>query len=353
MNNTALVYDETCLRHDAGPGHPECPERLQHIVAALRQAGLWDACLQVPARLAATDDLLRVHSADHIDRIDHLSGMGGLVPETPDTVVSAATFRCASLASGGVTAAVDAVVDGPAANALCLHRPPGHHAERAQAMGFCYFNHVAVGARYAQKRHGLGKIAIIDWDVHHGNGTQHAFYERDDVLTISLHQEGCFPPGYSGAEDRGAGAGEGFNINIPLLPGGGHAAYEYAMARMVEPAIRRFDPDLIIVASGFDAGGFDPLARMLLHSESYRALARRVLALADAHCDGRVVVVHEGGYAESYVPFCVHAVVEELAGESMNIEDPALALFQAQQPNARVTALQQTLIDEMADAHGL
>jgi acetoin utilization deacetylase AcuC-like enzyme len=191
---------------------------------------------------------------------------------------------------------------------------------------------------------------VVDWDVHHGNGTQAIFYERSDVLTISLHQENCFPPGYSGAEDMGRGQGEGWNLNIPLLPGAGHDAYLYAMDRLVMPMLDRFRPDVIVVASGLDANAVDPLARMQLHSETYRAMTARMKEAAARHCGGRLVMVHEGGYAESYVPFCGLAIVEELAGVRTAVADPMLELIQAQQPSARFAAFQRSLLDEQAHA---
>jgi len=184
--------------------------------------------------------------------------------------------------------------------------------------------------------------------VHHGNGTQSIFYERDDVLFISLHQEGCFPPGYGGAEDRGAGKGLGYNINVPLLPGSGHDAYLYAMDRIVEPALERFRPDLIVVSSGLDANGADPLARMLAHAGTFKAMTERLLALADRHCGGRLALVHEGGYAEAVVPFCGAAIMEALSGTASDIVDPTREMFEAWQPNARQCAFQRQLIDEMA-----
>jgi len=193
---------------------------------------------------------------------------------------------------------------------------------------------------------------VVDWDVHHGNGTQSIFYDRSDVLTISLHQEACFPPGYSGQEERGVGAGLGYNINIPLLSGGGHDAYLYAMERIVVPALDKFAPEMIIVASGLDANAVDPLARMLLHSESYRLMTKFMKQVANKHCGGRLAIVHEGGYSEAYVPFCGLAIAEELTDERTSVVDPMLELVMAWQPNARFAAFQRGLIDEMAISYG-
>jgi acetoin utilization deacetylase AcuC-like enzyme len=229
-----------------------------------------------------------------------------------------------------------------------MSRPPGHHCLPDQGLGFCLLANISIAVEAAIAKHGIKKVAVLDWDVHHGNGTQTIFYERDDVLTISLHQEGCFPPGYSGADDRGAGKGEGYNINVPLLPGGGHEAYMYAMERIVTPAIESFEPELIVVACGLDANCVDPLGRMLAHTGTFQALAEQTMALADRFAENRIVMVHEGGYAESAVPFCVHGILEVLCGEKSDVEDPTREICELWQPNERVTALQRQLIDEMA-----
>ncbi|MNP21412.1 Histone deacetylase-like amidohydrolase [compost metagenome] len=219
-------------------------------------------------------------------------------------------------------------------------------------MGFCMLANIPVAIEAAKARHGLGKVAVIDWDVHHGNGTQAVYYNRPDVLTISLHQEGCFPPGYSGAEDRGEGAGLGANINIPLLAGSGHEAYLEAMQRIVIPALERFEPELILVACGFDANAVDPLARMLLHSDSFRAMTRLVREAAERLCHGRLVLVHEGGYAEAYVPFCGLAVMEELSGIRTDVADPLRDFITLQQPGEAQRRLQSELIGELARMFG-
>jgi acetoin utilization deacetylase AcuC-like enzyme len=220
-------------------------------------------------------------------------------------------------------------------------------------MGFCLLANIALAIEAAKAKHGIERIAVVDWDVHHGNGTQSIFFERSDVLTISMHQEGCFPPGYSGGDDIGKGQGEGYNINVPLLPGGGHEVYEYAMKRVVMPALNRYKPELIIVASGYDAGGFDPLGRMLLHSDSYRMLTETIMSAADIHTNGKLVLVHEGGYAESNVPFCVHAAIETLAQKNTDVIDPSLVMIEAWQPNSRVLALQKEMLDEIGMFHKL
>lgn len=322
------------------------------MVSLMQVSGLAAAVDLRSAPLASREDLLRVHPRAYLDRFKAMSDAGGgelgdFAPFGPGS------YEIARLSAGLALAAVDSVVTGRHANAYALSRPPGHHCLPDMPMGFCLLANIAIAVEAARHRHGLQRIAVIDWDAHHGNGTQSIFYERDDVLTISLFQEGCFPPGYVGAADRGAGRGLGCNVNVPLLPGGGDDAYEYAVRRIVGPAIDRFRPELLIVACGYGASGVDPLARMLLHSDSYRMLTRAALELAERHCGGRLVMVHEGGASEAAVPFCGHAVVETLAGVSMGVEDSFVELIRAWQPNARCAAFQRGLIDEMALACGL
>lgn len=366
---TAFFHDEKCLWHctpggfaliahvggwvqpPASMGLAESPESKRRVVSLIQVSGLAEHLDIRSAPAATEEDLLRVHPAQYLAQFKALSDAGGgeLGPYAP---FGQGSYEIAKQSAGLAMAAVDQVLSGRYRNAYAMSRPPGHHCLADQPMGFCLLANIPIAIEAARARHGVRKVAVLDWDVHHGNGTQSIFYERDDVLTISLHQEGCFPPGYSGAEDRGAGRGEGFNINVPLLPGGGHDAYLYAMERLVEPALRRFAPELIIVASGFDANLVDPLARMLLHSESYRALTERIMAVADACCGGRLAVVHEGGYAESAVPFCAHATVETLCGVRTPVQDPYLELGQAWQVNARQAAFQRGMIDEMAQSMG-
>jgi acetoin utilization deacetylase AcuC-like enzyme len=366
---TAFFHDERCLWHctpggyaliahvggwvqpPAGMGLAESPESKRRVVSLLQVSGLAQRIDLRSAPMATDEDLLRVHPHSYLENFKKLSDAGGgeLGPYAP---FGPGSYEIAKQSAGLALHAVDTVLSGQYRNAYAMSRPPGHHCLADQPMGFCLLANIPIAIEAARKKHGIERVVVLDWDVHHGNGTQSIFYERDDVLTISLHQEGCFPPGYSGTEDRGQGKGLGFNLNVPLLPGGGHDAYQYAMERIVEPAIERFAPQLIVVASGFDANLVDPLARMLLHSESFRMLTEKVMALADRHCEGRLVVVHEGGYAESAVPFCGHAVVEALSGEKTAVEDPFLELGQAWQVNARQAAFQRQLIDEMAQDMG-
>ncbi len=296
-----------------------------------------------------------------------IEGSGGFLPLLPiaaglaalslllaqDAPIGPGSYEIARLSAGLAIAALDAVLAGQADNAYSLSRPPGHHCLPDQAMGFCFFANIAVAIEAAKARHGVERVAVLDWDVHHGNGTQAIYYRRDDVLSISLHQDGCFPPGYSGAEDIGEDRGRGFNLNVPLLPGGGHDAYMQAMQRIVLPALERFRPQLIVVASGFDANAVDPLARMQLHSDSFRAMTAMVRDAAERHAGGRLVVVHEGGYSEAYVPFCGLAVIEELSGVRSAVRDPLRDFIELQQPNAAFRDFQRQRLEELAAQFGL
>jgi acetoin utilization deacetylase AcuC-like enzyme len=334
--STGFVWEERYAWHDVGAGagplraggwiqpgqphaeHDETKRRIRNLVEA---SGLLEDLTPVRARAASEDELLRFHSARHIAQVCELSaGEGG--PIGLDAWVGRGSYEIAVLAAGGALAAVDAVLGGVVDNAYILSRPPGHHAEPDAAKGFCLFNNVALAAKHAQRQHGVERVAIVDWDVHHGNGAQWGFYDDPSVLTISLHQEGVFPPDSGAAAERGTGAGEGKNINIPLPAGCGRDAYMYAFDRVVAPALRAHAPELILVACGFDAGRFDPMGRMMLDSADFAALTRATLALADALCDGRVVMTHEGGYHPGVVPFAGLAVLEALSDERTPVEDP-------------------------------
>lgn len=361
---TAFFFDEISLWHSAGAhaltlpvggwvqppagsGHAESPETKRRLKSLLDVSGLSRQLQLRSAPPASEEDLLRVHSSSYLQRFKALSDAGGgeLGPQAP---IGPGSYEIAQLSAGLTLAAVDAVLKGQAHNAYSLSRPPGHHCLADSAMGFCFLANIAIAIEAAKARNGLGKVAVIDWDVHHGNGTQSIFEERADVLTISLHQDGCYPPGYSGEQDRGRGAGVGANINIPLPPGSGHATYLHAMERIVVPALERFEPELIIVACGYDANAVDPLARMLLHSESFRLLTRALRLAADRLCQGRLVLVHEGGYSEAYVPFCGLATLEELSGVRTAVLDPMLEFVQLQQPGAALQGFQAQWVERLA-----
>lgn len=341
------------IQPPSGAGHAESPDSKRRLKSLIDVSGLGARLHQCSAAPITLQDALRLHPQTYLDKLKQVSDSGGgmLADNAP---FGPGSYEIALLSAGLIKQAVADVYSGRAKNAYALTRPPGHHmAGGGDAMGFCFLANIPIAIEAAKAELGLGKVVILDWDVHHGNGQQSIYEARDDVLTISLHQENCYPPGYSGAHDCGVGVGEGYNINIPLLAGSGHDAYMYAFDKIVAPAIRKFAPELIVVACGFDANALDPLARMQLHSDSFREMAARTIKLADELCGGRLVMAHEGGYSESYVPFCGLAVVEELAGWRSEVRDELVEFMTLQQPSARMLAFQRGLIDEMAAIHRL
>jgi len=307
-------------------GHLENAEGKRRIRNLIEVSGLIDHLLLLKPRAATEDEVLRLHTREYVDRIkDESSKMGGDAGEL--TPFGPGSYEIALLAAGGCIAAVDAVVDGKVDNAYALVRPPGHHAERDTGRGFCIFANVAIAATHARQVRGLRRVAVVDWDVHHGNGTEHAFYDDPSVLTISIHQDNNYPPNSGAMTDTGSGAGKGYNINVPLPAGSGVGAYVATFERVVAPALRNYRPELIIVASGLDASAMDPLASMMMTSDGYRKLTQVMLGVAHEVCGGRLVMCHEGGYSPAYVPFCGLAIMEELAGVRTELADPLLDLL--------------------------
>lgn len=304
------------------PGeHAENPETKRRIRNLVEVSGLLDHLKLIRARPATEDEIGRVHPRAHIQRIKTLSADNG-GDASVLTPFGKGSFEIAQLSAGGTMAALDAIVEGQVRNAYALVRPPGHHATADTGMGFCLFGNVAIAIHHARASHKLGRIATVDWDVHHGNGTQSIFYEDPETLTISLHQDNLFPA-YSGSRDEiGSGAGKGYNLNIPLPPGCGNGAYVAAFEQVVIPALYKFKPELIVVPSGFDASGVDPLGRMMVSSDGYRQMTRMLMKAADELCGGRLLMSHEGGYSAMYAPYCGLAVLEEMSGHKTHVEDP-------------------------------
>lgn len=333
---TAFVFHELYLWHNTGAAacevpaglmvepdaHIESPPAKRRFRNLLEVSGLLDNLVQVKPRPASIKELCRVHDKQYINRIRRLSKSGG-GNAGDDTPFGAGSYTIARLAAGGAICALAAVCRGEADNAYALVRPPGHHALANKGMGFCIFNNAAVAIRAAQES-GIKRIAHLDWDVHHGNGTQDIFYRDDSVLTISIHQDGNFPPESGNAKETGKGKGKGCNINIPLPPGSGHGAYLAAMEQIALPAMRAHKPDAITVSCGFDAGAMDPLGRMLCHSGTFRQMTRITRTLAEECCGGRLAMFHEGGYFAPFVPYSGLAVVEELSAMRTKIQDPFL-----------------------------
>ncbi len=308
---TAFLYDPLFLGHRTGGRHPEQSSRLKSILARLQAVGQWDRLLHLAPRDATRDELAAIHDPAYIDGLAARCAAERVFEAAPDTVASTGTYAAACRAAGAVLTAIDAVLDGRAANAFCAVRPPGHHAERDRAMGFCFFNNVAVGAAYARRQRGVDRVAIIDWDVHHGNGTQHAFESDPSVLFVSLHQ---FPlyPGSGRNHERGTGAGEGFTLNLPMAAGATDIDYERAFHEEVRPAIARFRPELILISAGFDAHLGDPLGGVQLTENGFAGLTRQVCDMAAVSAAGSVVSVLEGGYQPEALAGSVSAHVGAL-----------------------------------------
>ncbi len=336
----------------AAGGLPESPETKRRLKNLIEVTGLIENLDSRKAPEATREDLLRVHSEDYLTAFKSLSdaGSGEIGHHAP---FAQGGYEIAALSAGLVKAAVAAVLTGEVKNAYALSRPPGHHCLPDAPMGFCLFANIAIAVEAARAAGLATRVAVLDWDVHHGNGTEAIFYDRDDVLTISIHQEGNYPLDTGGIEDRGHGAGDGANLNLPLPAGAGHTAYVHAIERVAVPAIEAFKPDLIIVACGFDACAIDPLARMLATAETFRTMTQQVMDLAARVCDGRLVLAHEGGYSEAYVPFCGHATLEALSGSSVRAPDPFRKAFERRQPGPRFDAFLRAEIDRMATELGL
>ncbi|MDJ0926880.1 MAG: class II histone deacetylase [Gammaproteobacteria bacterium] len=332
---TGFVHHELFMWHNTGNfagvmpfgnpvqpyEHVENPETKRRIKNLLDVSGMTGKLVPIEPRPATEEELLRFHTKDHIEKIQSLNESFG-VDAGFFTPMGRGSYEIALLSAGGVIEAVDAVLSDRVDNAYALVRPPGHHALPDLAMGFCLFGNAVIAGKHALDVKGLERIAYVDWDVHHGNGTQAGFYDDPRALTISVHQDNCFPPDSGHLSEIGEGAGEGFNINVPLPPGSGNGAYEATFDRVVLPALRRYKPELIIVPSGFDAGAHDPLGRMMVTGGEYRSLTRKMMRVADEVCDGRLVLCHEGGYNAPTVPFYALAVIEALSGVDSGVEDP-------------------------------
>ena len=302
MRSVAYVTDARCLQHLTGHGHPERPERLEAITSRVSSSGLKADLALIAARPAEIEWIREIHDAAYVDRVRTTCGRGGAILDSMDTGISARSYEIALLAAGAGLAAADAVASGAQTAAFAAIRPPGHHALRDTAMGFCLFNNAAVTARYLQKKHGRAKVFIVDWDVHHGNGTQAAFYDDPSVFYFSIHQW-PFYPGTGSINEKGGGAGLGFTLNAPLPAGCHDDDYLKVFEEQVVPAMARFQPDAVILSAGFDAHRDDPLAGMKLSAAGFAALTRIVLdasaALTAKRAGGApcgVVSLLEGGY---------------------------------------------------------
>jgi acetoin utilization deacetylase AcuC-like enzyme len=335
VNKTGFVWHERYMWHDNGaasgsyrvrgdlqPGtHVENPETKRKFKNLLDAYEVTPQLQMLPVTEATDAELQRFHTPDYVAKVQHLSEhTGGEAGEF--TPVGPGSANIARLGVGGTTAAIAAVARGEIDNAYALTRPPGHHAERDRGRGFCIFNNIGLGVLNALEEKLTDRVAVLDWDVHHGNGTQQVFFERSDVLTISMHQDMLYPANSGHTKEIGEADGEGFNINLPLPAGCGGGAYLAAIDQVVLPALYAFKPSMIIVASGYDASYFDPMSHMMLLANHYRQFMQAIMQTAEELCGGRLMVNHEGGYSDFYVPLCGLAVVEELSGIQTSVRDP-------------------------------
>ncbi len=313
MGRTGLVYHPAYLEHDMGPGHPESPNRLRAIMQRLEESGTAAQLTRIEPRRAEDEWIMQVHSPNYVASLNRHVPTDGRVSLDPDTSMSPGSLHAAYLAAGGALAAVDAIMARQVDHVFCAVRPPGHHAEAGRAMGFCLFNNVAIAARYVQKKYGLTRVLIVDWDVHHGNGTQHSFEEDPSVLFFSTHQYPHYPGTGRGTE-RGKGAGEGLTINVPMEAGEGNEEYHAIFLKSLVPAADEFKPEFVIISAGFDAHKDDPLASMGLTEDGYRDLTRIVAGIAKRHAKGRILSSLEGGYNLVALAHSVDAHIKALVG---------------------------------------
>ncbi len=306
-----LVYHEDYLQHETGE-HPEHKDRLTAILNHLRSEGLLKRLAKIMPRPATVEEIALVHDPNYIRKVKATAAGGGGYLD-PDTIVAPESYEVALLAAGGVLQAVYSVIDGEVPAAMCLVRPPGHHAEADHGMGFCLFNNVAVAARYAQRRHGLQRIMIIDWDVHHGNGTQHSFEAEREVLFFSIHQSPLYP-GTGRVNEVGQGKGAGFTVNVPLPSESGDGSYYYAFKNILMPIAQQYEPQLILVSAGYDAHRDDPLANMRLSTAGFNHLADMVGQMARELCGGKVVLTLEGGYNREVLATAVAGTINIIGG---------------------------------------
>ena len=310
MTTAGLIFASACLEHDSGPGHPEGPRRLRAIEEALARMPGIDRVPRASSRLATDEELELVHTTRNLEHVREVcAGEEGILDW--DTLVGPGSWDAARHAAGAPLVAIERVLAGQWRRGLCLGRPPGHHAERGRALGFCLFNNVAIAAAALRERHGLERVAILDFDAHHGNGTQHLFEEDPTVFYASLHQWPHFP-GTGREEERGRGAGEGTTLNCPLPEGSGDAEWLDALEVRVLPALAAFGPQFLLLSAGFDAHRDDPFSGTVMTEAGYRAMTRRLADFADEQCDGRLVSVLEGGYSPPALAASVVVHLDEL-----------------------------------------
>jgi acetoin utilization deacetylase AcuC-like enzyme len=316
MKRLGIVYHPDYLLHVPPFEHPESPERLVAIMDRLESRKLLEKMVPITPEFADEGDVLAVHDRKYLNRLEMACRRGDLTLDSGDTYLNRHSYNIALLSAGGAVAGAKAVAEGTTDRAFCAVRPPGHHASRDVGMGFCLINNVAVAAKYLQARHDVGKVLIVDWDVHHGNGTQNVFLEDPSVFFFSIHEHPTFIyPGTGRRWEIGKGKGEGTTLNVPMAPGSGDEEYRIVFEKTLLPAAERFRPEFILVSAGFDGHADDPLADIRLTYEGYRFMTRAVAGMAERFCGGKLVSVLEGGYEVSSLTSCIEIHVRELLGE--------------------------------------
>ncbi len=320
MLRTGIVLDSRYQNHFTGRNHPERPARigaLLNLVETYQRAGL----KRFEPRLATPQEIALIHEPSHIDRVAATAQQERFAFDA-DTPVSAQSYETALLATGGLLTLLEAVMTREIDNGFALVRPPGHHAERNRAMGFCLFNSAAIGAQYLREKFGLKRILVMDWDIHHGNGTQHSFYDDPSVLYVSTHQYPYYP-GTGAAEEAGRGPGEGYTVNLPLPAGYGDEEYLELFQTVIEPICRQFEPEFVLISAGFDAHARDPLGGMTVTAEGFGLMARLLLRMARDHAQGRCAAILEGGYDLEGLQSSTRRVLDEMNGEALDVSLPA------------------------------
>lgn len=314
MRRVGTCLDRRFLKHVPPENHPENPGRLEVVQGLLERPAYKETFVALAARAALTRDLVRIHDRAYVDRLAATAGTATPVFPDPDTYVTAGSWEAARYAAGGTVAATDAIIDGVVDAAFVFPRPPGHHAEADRTCGFCLLNNVAIAAAHAIEERGVARVLIVDWDLHHGNGTQHSFYGRKDVLYMSLHQHPYFP-GTGAVGETGSGEGRGFNVNVPMPAGRGDRDYLAVFRDVFLPIALQYRPELILVSAGFDPYYLDPLGGMKVTAEGFGRMARVLLDLADEVCAGRIGFVLEGGYNLEGLRDSIRAVLDVMSDE--------------------------------------
>ncbi len=315
MLRTGIIMDTRYQEHNTGPSHPERAERIGTLLR-LEQEYQREGLVRLTPRLADPNEIAYNHDPGHIDRVA-ATAQQDFYAFDADTPTSAQSYTTACLATGGLLTLLESIMTGEVDNGFALVRPPGHHAERSRAMGFCLFNNVAVGAHYLREKFGLQRILIMDWDLHHGNGTQSSFYQDKNVLYLSTHQYPYYP-GTGATEETGTGEGEGFTVNLPFPAGWGDAEYIEAFQCIIDPISRQFDPQFVLISAGFDCHYRDPLGGMNVTEEGFAAMARILLRIARDHAQGRCAAILEGGYDLTALKNSVIRVLDEMDGQKLS-----------------------------------